>query len=120
MCYRNSLFGLLAKMKTDFSNGYMETCNKVQLTDKRRKAGTAKVNKDGIHVLLYTDRQTNQKTKQLTPRIWVPLEKTPVAQLLKNFPIFSISQDRFCGLVVKDPGYRSRGPEFDSRLYPSF
>jgi hypothetical protein len=22
--------------------------------------------------------------------------------------------------VVKDPGYRSRGPEFDSRLYPSF
>jgi hypothetical protein len=28
--------------------------------------------------------------------------------------------DRFCGLVVRGPGYRSRGPEFHSRPYQSF
>jgi hypothetical protein len=28
-----------------------------------------------------------------------------------------IYPSRLCGLVVRVPGYRSRGPEFDSRLY---
>jgi hypothetical protein len=28
--------------------------------------------------------------------------------------------DRLCGLVVRVPGYRSRGPEFDSRRYQIF
>jgi hypothetical protein len=26
--------------------------------------------------------------------------------------------DRLCGLVVRVPGYRSRGPRFDSRALP--
>jgi hypothetical protein len=29
-------------------------------------------------------------------------------------------QDRLCGLVVRVPGYRSRGPGFDSRAYQIF
>jgi hypothetical protein len=28
--------------------------------------------------------------------------------------------DRLCGLVVRVPGYSSRGPGFDSRLYEIF
>jgi hypothetical protein len=28
--------------------------------------------------------------------------------------------DRLCGLVVRVPGYRSRGPEIDSRRYQIF
>jgi hypothetical protein len=28
--------------------------------------------------------------------------------------------NRLCGLVVTVPGYRSRGPEFDSRKYQIF
>jgi hypothetical protein len=31
-----------------------------------------------------------------------------------------ISVDRLCGLVVRVPGYRSRGPRFDSRHYQIF
>jgi hypothetical protein len=33
--------------------------------------------------------------------------------------ILNIS-DRLCGLVVRVPGYRSRGPRFDSRRYQIF
>jgi hypothetical protein len=29
-------------------------------------------------------------------------------------------QDCLCGIVVRDPGYRSRGPGFDSRRYQIF
>jgi hypothetical protein len=28
--------------------------------------------------------------------------------------------DRFCGLVIRVPGYRSRGPEYDCRRYQIF
>ena len=31
-----------------------------------------------------------------------------------------IVYDRLCVLVVMDPGYRYRGPEFDSRRYQIF
>jgi hypothetical protein len=30
------------------------------------------------------------------------------------------NNDCLCGLVVRVPGYRSRGPEFDSRRYQNF
>jgi hypothetical protein len=32
----------------------------------------------------------------------------------------ALSMDRLCGLVVRVPGYRSRGPGFDSRRYQIF
>jgi hypothetical protein len=39
-----------------------------------------------------------------------------------SFPFVSsfIFSDRLCGLVVRVPGHRSRGPEFDSRRYQIF
>jgi hypothetical protein len=42
------------------------------------------------------------------------------------WPVSSIAEDmssiydRLCVLVVRDPGYRSRGPGFDSRGYHIF
>jgi hypothetical protein len=32
-----------------------------------------------------------------------------------NLYVMQKKVDRLCGLVVRDPGYRSRGPGFDSR-----
>jgi hypothetical protein len=32
----------------------------------------------------------------------------------------SIKEDRLCGLVVRVPGYRTRGSRFDSRRYHIF
>jgi hypothetical protein len=37
-----------------------------------------------------------------------------------NFPFFTRKSFRICGIVVKVPGYRSRGPGFDSRRYQIF
>jgi hypothetical protein len=34
--------------------------------------------------------------------------------------IIIIMMDRLCGIVVRVPGYRSRGPGFDSRCYQIF
>jgi hypothetical protein len=34
--------------------------------------------------------------------------------------IFNLTSDRLCGLVGRGLGYRSRGPEFDSRSYQIF
>jgi hypothetical protein len=43
---------------------------------------------------------------------------------LNNFCIFKeavyLAVDRLCGLVVRVPGYRSKGPGFDSRRYQIF
>jgi hypothetical protein len=33
---------------------------------------------------------------------------------------FIFKGDRLCGLVIRAPGYRSRGPGFDSRCYQIF
>jgi hypothetical protein len=37
-----------------------------------------------------------------------------------NKVCFTCDKARFCGLVVRVPGYRSRGPGFDSRRYQIF
>jgi hypothetical protein len=39
---------------------------------------------------------------------------SPISKHISNF------DDHLCGLVVRVPGYRSRGPEFDSRRYQIF
>jgi hypothetical protein len=36
------------------------------------------------------------------------------------FTTLSVSGDRLSGLIVRVPGYRSRGPGFDSRRYQIF
>jgi hypothetical protein len=36
------------------------------------------------------------------------------------FFFWGLPCDRLCGLVVRVPGYRSRGPAFDSRRYQIF
>jgi hypothetical protein len=36
------------------------------------------------------------------------------------FSLLSLFIDRLCGLVVRVPGYRSRGPGVDSRSYQIF
>jgi hypothetical protein len=42
------------------------------------------------------------------------------AIFLINFFYFKCLKDRLCSLVVRVPGYRSRGPRFDSRRYQIF
>jgi hypothetical protein len=39
---------------------------------------------------------------------------------LKGIMTLSDAMDRLCGLVVRVPSYRSRGPRFDSRCYQIF
>jgi hypothetical protein len=39
---------------------------------------------------------------------------------IRDGAVFSIAADRFCGLVVRVPGYRCRGPGFNSRRYHIF
>jgi hypothetical protein len=41
-----------------------------------------------------------------------------VLQMMAFFTVTAV-KDRLCGLVVRVVGYRSRGPEFDSRRYHS-
>jgi hypothetical protein len=39
---------------------------------------------------------------------------------MKNFMLVGQDVDRLCGLIVRVPGYKSRGPGFDSRHYQIF
>jgi hypothetical protein len=39
---------------------------------------------------------------------------------VKFFPAPNYLSDRLCGLLVRVPGYRSRGPGFDSGRYQNF
>jgi hypothetical protein len=41
---------------------------------------------------------------------------SPFSSKFKN----ALNLDRLCGLVIRIPGYRSRGPAFDSRALPDF
>jgi hypothetical protein len=56
----------------------------------------------------------------------IPIPSSYFAQTISVIveQIFSLSiqirMDRLCGLVVRVPGYRSRGPWFDSRRYQIF
>jgi hypothetical protein len=43
-----------------------------------------------------------------------------VAYLFWFIMIFVLFSDRLCGIVVRVSGYRSRGPEFDSRRFQIF
>jgi hypothetical protein len=43
-----------------------------------------------------------------------------IKNVFSNLCILLWIGDRLCGLVVRVPGYRSRGPGFDSRRYPIF
>jgi hypothetical protein len=40
-----------------------------------------------------------------------------ISKRFAYFCQFMLGGDRLCGLVVRVPGYRSRGPRFDSRRY---
>jgi hypothetical protein len=50
----------------------------------------------------------------------IHLRSTCTVNLFPNLITLMFSTDRLCGLVVRVPGYRSRGPEFDSRRYQIF
>jgi hypothetical protein len=50
----------------------------------------------------------------------VPLFPLSVIIIIIIIIIIAFVGDRLCGLVVRVPGYRSRGPEFDSRRYQIF
>jgi hypothetical protein len=41
--------------------------------------------------------------------------KTSMLIITRNFNITDNNRDHLCGLVIRFPGYRSRGPAFDSR-----
>jgi hypothetical protein len=43
-----------------------------------------------------------------------------VSFILLQYLCLNTNKDRLCGLVVRIPGYRSRGPGFDSRRYQTF
>jgi hypothetical protein len=58
---------------------------------------------------VYKNNVLNRICIFLTTRIFV----------VAVFQLFSPT-DRLCGLVVRVPGYRSRGPRFDSRRYQIF
>jgi hypothetical protein len=45
---------------------------------------------------------------------------TGVDWRIKKTKLHGFSQQAICGLVVRVPGYRSRGPLFDFRRYPIF
>jgi hypothetical protein len=54
--------------------------------------------------------------KNLSPALWLygPLD---LGRFFSFLILYIIVTDRLCGLVVRVPGYRSRGPGFDSRSY---
>jgi hypothetical protein len=48
------------------------------------------------------------------------LVQSPSYSTIRTQLCLYVHKDRICGLVVRVPGYRSRGPGFDSRLYQIF
>jgi hypothetical protein len=66
------------------------------------------------------------RTKQLSTWNGVLIQKLIATYLNKKFIFFVEFErllyhiDRLCGVVVRVSGYRSRGPEFHSRLYQIF
>jgi hypothetical protein len=42
------------------------------------------------------------------------------AEGIHFYVLYRVRPDRLCGLVVRVPGCRPRGPGFDSRLYPIY
>jgi ABC-type enterobactin transport system permease subunit len=71
---------------------------------------------------LYFSCSVSRKTCKLLKRACLVLELMVhiLKVLTSNFGLFEISLDRLCGLVVRVPGYRSRGLGFDSWHYQIF
>jgi hypothetical protein len=74
--------------------------------------------------LFYTIIRTVQTLNCVTTWTSWNSKKTQCQQILDhNLLLFCSSflyKDRLCGLMVRVPGYRSRGPGFDSRRYQIF
>jgi hypothetical protein len=49
-----------------------------------------------------------------------PTELSRILIYFKDIHSQIKKNDRLCGLTIRVPGYRSRGPEFDSRRYQIF
>jgi hypothetical protein len=61
------------------------------------------------------------KVKSSLHRLWRSLRLREVeAPTFANIRLIDCVKDRLCGLVFRVPGYRSRGPGFDSRSYQIF
>jgi hypothetical protein len=71
------------------------------------------VNRAGIHNFVCIPSQSGALRNNVNQILYHYL-------VLKIFLLFSQVVGRLCGLVVRVPGYRSRGPGFDSRRYQIF
>jgi hypothetical protein len=70
-----------------------------------------------VHFIDYRDLIAVTVCMRIIPFLVFPLGRVRFCNLCKRMFLlcFSDSQHRLCGLVVRVPGYRSRGPGFDSR-----
>jgi hypothetical protein len=95
---------------------------KSEYRDKRKNVFT----KDGTDLLISLQAhkyclsgRRNQEEEVLEPEYAIRL----IHELMmsnKSLSLPDVFNDRLCGLMVRVPGYRSRGPGFDYRRYQIF